>query len=179
MHISEFDPAPSNEALDTERRRWRETRDTRERIEEVVVGIHELTSVAEIAESAHCSANAARKPLAHLTDLGVVRRATGEGMTRYARNDEYFRWRRANELTTENDAKDLLAELERLEVSDERFRERYGVPTPGEVEFPDDADHGEIHDRWTDTGEWETVRREIALHKEAIRMIRRRADTLV
>ena len=97
-------------------------------------------------------------------------------MTRYARNDEYFRWRRANELTTENDAKDLLAELERLEVSDERFRERYGVPTPGKVEFPDDADHGEIHDRWTDTGEWETVRREIALHKEAIRMIRRRAD---
>ena len=177
--MSEFGPAPSNEALETERRQWRETRDTRERIEEVVVGIHELTSVAKIAESAHCSANAARKHLAHLADLGVVRRATGEGMTRYARNDEYFRWRRVNELTTENDAKDLLAELERLEVSDERFRERYGVPTPGKVEFPDDADHGEIHDRWTDTGEWETVRREIALHKEAIRMIRRRADTLV
>jgi DNA-binding transcriptional regulator YhcF (GntR family) len=177
--VSEFGPAPSNEALETERRQWRETRDTRERIEEVVVGIHELTSVAKIAESAHCSANAARKHLAHLADLGVVRRATGEGMTRYVRNDEYFRWRRANELTTENDAKDLLAELERLEVSDERFRERYGVPTPGKVEFPDDADHGEIHDRWTDTGEWETVRREIALHKEAIRMIRRRADTLV
>lgn len=174
--MSEFSPAPSNEALETERRQWRETRDTRERIEEVVVGIHELTSVAEIAESAYCSANAARKHLAHLAGLGVVRRATGEGMTRYARNDEYFRWRRANELTTENDAKDLLAELERLEVSDERFRERYGVPTPGKVEFPDDADHGEIHDRWTDTGEWETVRREIALHKEAIRMIRRRAD---
>jgi DNA-binding transcriptional regulator YhcF (GntR family) len=174
--VSEFGPAPSNEALETERRQWRETRDTRERIEEVVVGIHELTSVAKIAESAHCSANAARKHLAHLADLGVVRRATGERMTRYVRNDEYFRWRRANELTTENDAKDLLAELERLEVSDERFRERYGVPTPGKVEFPDDADHGEIHDRWTDTGEWETVRREIALHKEAIRMIRRRAD---
>jgi len=171
-----FDPAPTDEAFESERQQWVESRDTRERIEEVVVGLRDPTPVAEIADLARCSANAARKHLAHLADLGVVRRVGETGPTRYARNDEYVRWRRANKLATEHDGEELLSGLERLETEEERFREQYDVPTPDGIEFPDDVGHEEINDRWTDAGEWESVRREIAVHKEAIRMVRRRGE---
>ena len=176
MYMSEFGPVPSREALETEREQWAETHDTRERIEDIVVGFRGPTSVAEIAESAHCSANAARKHLSQLADLGIVCRVSEQGTTCYTRNDEYFRWRRANELATEHHIEELLAGLERLEATEERFRERYRVPTPADIEFSDDADHAAIHERWEVSGEWETVRREIALHKEAIRMARRREE---
>lgn len=174
--MGEFGLSPSKEALETEREQWLETRDTRERIKDVAIGLREPAPVAEIAELAHCSANAARKHLTHLADLGIVRRAGGDRTTRYARNDEYVRWRRANELATEQRPDELLAGLERLEATEARFRERYGVPTPEEVDFPDEADHESIHDRWEDTGEWETVRREIDVHKDALRMARRRDE---
>lgn len=174
--MSGFGPGPSEKALEAERRQWTETHDTRERIEAVVLALGDPTPVAEIADLARCSANAARKHLAHLADLGVVRRVGETGTTRYARNDEYVRWHRANELATEHGAEELLSELERLETEEERFRERYEIPTPSDIDFPDDAAHDVIHDRWTDAGDWESVRREIAVHKEAIRMVRRRGE---
>jgi hypothetical protein len=101
-----------------------------------------------------------------------VRQVDAEGTARCVRNDEFFRWRRANELATEHTPEGLLAGLERLEAAEERFREQYGVSTPTEVEFPDETDYEGIHDRWEDTGERETVRREIAVHREATCMAR-------
>ncbi|WP_129114039.1 DUF7342 family protein [Halegenticoccus tardaugens] len=176
--MPEFGPAPSDESIERERERWIETRDTRQRVKDVIVGVREPTPIAALAERAACSPNAARKHLSELADLGVARRWTDGDRARYARNDEYFRWRRANELATERTSEELLDRLRTLKSEDEAFQERYGVPTPDAVSFPPDADHETVHELWETTGEWASIRRDLGVYRDAISMARRKRDGL-
>jgi predicted ArsR family transcriptional regulator len=170
--MSEFDPAPSDEALEQQRKRWVETRDTHQRIKDIIVGIRQPAPIAQIAEQAQCSKNAARKHLTELADLGVAQKETASQRTRYSRNDEYFRWHQANELAATNSAEELFDRLQTLEVVDEEFQERYGVSTPDAVPFPKDADHETIHERWEAIGEWTTIRRDTVIYRDSIRIVR-------
>ncbi|WP_248908396.1 winged helix-turn-helix domain-containing protein [Halocatena marina] len=169
----EFGPTPSDEAIERQREQWVETRDTRQRIKDVIVGIHEPTPVAQIAERAECSPNAARKHLKELADLGVARTWTGQH-TRYARNDEYFRWRRANELATKHTDEELLDRLQSLEAADTEFQEKYEVSTPDAVPFPEDVEHEMVHERWETVNEWASIRRDTGVYHDAIRIAQRR-----
>jgi predicted ArsR family transcriptional regulator len=144
----------------------------------VIVGIREPTSVAQIAEQAQCSKNAARKHLKELADLGVARERTDGQRMQYARNNEYFRWRQANELTTEHSADELLDRLQTLETADDEFQEKYGVTTPDAVPFPEDVDHETIHERWEAAGEWASIRRNTSIYQDVIRITRRQHDEL-
>jgi predicted transcriptional regulator len=170
--MSEFDPAPSDEALEQQREQWVETRDTRQRIKDIIVGIRNPVPSAQIAEQAQCSKNAARKHLKELAALGVARTETASHRTRYARNDNYFRWHRANELAATNSADELLDRLQTLEATDDEFQETFGVSTPDAVSFPEDADHKAIHERWETAGEWASIRRDAAIYRDAIRIAR-------
>lgn len=172
--MTEFDPTPSDEALERQREQWIENHDTRQRIKEIIVGIHDPTSVAQIAEQAQCSANAARKHLKELADLGIARTWTDQ-RTQYARNDEYFRWRRANELATKHTDTELLDRLQSLEASDSEFQEKFGVTTPDAVPFPEDA-HETIHERWEAANEWASIRYDTGIYQDAIRIAQRRQD---
>ncbi|MCH7661143.1 MAG: helix-turn-helix transcriptional regulator [Euryarchaeota archaeon] len=175
--MEEFGPDPSSEALDAEREQW-DGLDTRQRVRQVVTGCRDPTSVAEIAARAGCSENAARKHLVDLADLGVVERHSKGRSNRYARNNEYVRWRQANELVTNHSSEKLFAQLRELEEREAVFRDEYGVGTPNEVAFPDNADHETIHERWEETGEWATIRWQIEIHRDALRMAKRRRDGL-
>lgn len=174
----EFGPSPSDEALEQQREQWVETRDTRQRIKDIIVGIREPAPVAQVAERAQCSKNAARKHLTELANLGVARRITDGQQTRYVRNDEYFRWRRANELADANAAETLLDRLQTLEAVDDEFQEKFGVSTPDAVPFPEDANHETIHERWEAAGEWASIRSDTGIYRDAIRMARRQSDGL-
>jgi len=176
--MSGFSHTPSDDALADEREQWTADRDTSVRIRDVVLGLRDLQSAAAIADRADCSTNAARKHLERLTDLGVAQAVEDGGATRYARNDEYVRWREANELATDHDVETLLDHLEGLEARDDEYREQYGVDAPDAVEFPDDATHETLHERFTATGEWATVRRRMGIYTDAVRMARRRREGL-
>lgn len=172
--MSDFDPAPTEDAERREREEWIETTDTRQRVREVVSGLHEPTPVREIADRAACSENSARKHLADLADLGVVREVSDDQSARYCRNDEFFRWRRANELAREHSVDTLVDRLADLEAEAERYREKYDVASPDEIAVEDAPDHESSHDRWRDATDWATVKRDVSVHRDAIRIARRR-----
>lgn len=174
--MTDFDPAPLEETERREREEWIETTDTRQRVREVVSGLREPTPVREIADQAACSENSARKHLADLADLGVVRETADDQGARYCRNDEFFRWRRANELAREHSVDALADRLADLEAEAERYREEYGVASPDEVPVEDAPDHASAHDRWRDATEWATVRRDVGVHRDAIRIARRQNE---
>lgn len=176
--MSEWGPEPSEDALDAEREEWVESHDTRQRVKDVMIGIREPVPASEVAERAQCSPNAARKHLEEFVDLGVVQARTDGGTRRYVRNDEYFRWRRANRLACTKSAEWLLDELKELEERDEAFREKFETSTPADVRLPDDADHADIHDRLEASREWATIREEMNVYRDAIRMARRSGDEL-
>lgn len=171
--MTEFDPAPSETALAEEREEWTESQDTRQRIRSVVMGLRTPAPVAEIADRAACSSNAARKHLTELLDMGVVREANDNDSTRYVRNEAYVRWRRANELATTHTIDALLGSLEELQGRDEQFQSRFDAPVPEDVELPEGATHAELEARLDALSEWATVRESIDRHREALRIARR------
>ncbi len=74
-----------------------EGEDTKQRVYGAVLHARGPMTAAEIAERADCSEESARTHLSFYTDLGIVIRHEGRPV-RYERNDDYFEWRRVNEL---------------------------------------------------------------------------------
>lgn len=171
--MSEFDPSPSSDTLEREREVRRETRDARQRVREVLLSSREPTGVGTIAERADCSPNTARKHLRDLSDLGIAQGVTEGETTRYRRNDEFVRWRRANRLVERFDPSVLLERIGELEDRDEAFAARFGVASPETVPIPEDADHATVEEHWERVREWAAVRDDLAVVRDALRMARR------
>lgn len=176
--MSDFDPDPSETHLAEEREEWTDGQDTRTRIRTVITGLREPATAAVIAERANCSANAARKHLREFVDLGLARQLDDATGMRYARNDAYFRWRRANELATTQTLEQLLEELQTLESRETQYEDEFEADTPAGVPLPDEATHAELEERLQTVAEWHTIRESINRHKEAVRIARRNDDKL-
>ena len=171
--MAEFDPSPPDDALSQEQTRWRESTNTRDRIQTVVMGQQEPATASKIAERAQCSANAARDHLEAFADLGVIRKCDHPIGTQYVRNESYLHWRRANELRDTHTTEELLDRLAELETTDEAYQAEFDASTPSDVEIPPDATHAEWETQLKELSEWATVRQTIDRHKEALRMARR------
>jgi hypothetical protein len=173
----DFDPAPSDELLKEEEMAWKQTHDTRQRLKHVLTGIRDPTPVSQIAERAQCSAKTARKHLEELVDERLVLKIDDPQGNRYCRNDEYFAWRRAHQLSVEHTEAALLDQLDELETHEQTYHDQFDATTPTDVEFPPEgATHDEIHEMWEALTTWETLRRDIDRYREALRLARKRSD---
>ena len=178
LYMETFDPAPPDDAVTKEQEVWTETTNTRNRIRTVVVGLYEPATVTTIADRAQCSANAARTHLEEFVTLGIVRKHDQSTGARYARNEAYVHWRRANDLAVSHSLEELLDELASLETTHDQFQEQFNASAPSDVDLPPEATHAEIEAQLKTLSEWATVREEIDRHKEAIRIARRTDDRL-
>lgn len=178
--MENFDPAPPDELLEEEETAWKQSHDTRERIKHVLIGLREPTPVSQIAESAHCAAKTARKHLEAFADERLALKIDDPQGTRYCRNDEYFAWRRAHQLSVEHTETALLDRLGELEARVQAYQNQFDATAPSDVAFPpEDATHEEIHELWEALTTWETVVRDIDRYREALRLSRKRSnDTL-
>ena len=70
-------------------------------------------TAAEIADKADCSEESARTHLSFYVDLGIVIHHEGRP-ARYERNDDYFQWRRVNELALNNSVDELQTRVSEL-----------------------------------------------------------------
>jgi len=146
-----------------------EGEDTKQRVYGAVLHAREPMSAAEIAERADCSDESARAHLAFYADLGIVVRHDGRPV-RYERNDDYFEWRRVNELARENTVDELQARVSELTDKVERYRDEYGSNSPADIDVLE-FNAEEIDDVYVDLGEWATVLEERRLHERARRKI--------
>ncbi|MFB6189919.1 MAG: transcriptional regulator [Halapricum sp.] len=139
--------------------------DTKQRVYGAVLHAREPTTVAEIADRADCSAESARTHLSFYADLGIVVRHEGRPV-RYERNDDYFEWRRVNELARENSVEELQTRVSELTDRIETYRDKYGADSPAEVDVLA-FDSERIDDVYAALGEWATVVEERRLHERA------------
>jgi len=146
-----------------------EGEDTKQRVYGAVLHAREPMTAAEIAERADCSAESARTHLSFYADLGIVVRHDGRPV-RYERNDDYFEWRRVNELARENTVDELQARVSELTDKVERYRDEYGSNSPADIDVLE-FNAEEIDDVYVDLGEWATVLEERRLHERARRKI--------
>ena len=146
-----------------------EGEDTKQRVYGTVLHAREPMTAAEVAERADCSAESARTHLSFYADLGIVVRHDGRPV-RYERNDDYFEWRRVNELARENTVDELRARVSELTDALERYRNEYGADSPADVDVLE-FDAAEVDDVYVDLGEWATAIEERRLHERARRKV--------
>jgi predicted transcriptional regulator len=132
---------------------------TDERVYRVAIELTEPTTVAEIANRAECSKNAARRHLKRLTDIGVLTTVVEDPAT-FKRNESYFEWRRLNRLAelSEEEYKDRLGDLL---AEHESYKETYGVDSPGELDPFEYEAFGDSETVWLDLNNWVAIRTEI------------------
>ncbi|ERJ06690.1 transcriptional regulator protein [Halorhabdus tiamatea SARL4B] len=146
-----------------------EDADTKQRVYGAVLHAREPMTAAEISERADCSEDAARAHLSFYADLGIVIRHEGRPM-RYERNDDYFEWRRVNELAREHTVDELQARVSELTDQLESYRDEYNVDSPADVDvLAFDADN--VDDVYVDLSDWATVVEERRLHERARRKV--------
>ena len=144
-----------------------EGEDTKQRVYGAVLHAREPMTAAEIADRADCSEESARTHLSFYSDLGIVIRHEGRPV-RYERNDDYFEWRRVNELARENTVDELQSRVSELTEKIERYRDEYGADSPADVDILE-FDATEVDDVYVDLGDWATAIEERRLHEHARR----------
>ena len=165
--MAEFDPSPSDEAIDDVRQRWRDETDTFGRVYDVILGITESTPYSEIAGIADCSPNTAKKHLERLTEMGIVRADRDSRPARYERNDGYLEWQDAAQLAEELTVEEIIERVQRLERRREEFEERFGTTDPASVSVFDRDDHEAIHEQMDAVSEWQSIDRDIRRYELA------------
>ncbi|THE63417.1 ArsR family transcriptional regulator [Salinadaptatus halalkaliphilus] len=165
--MTDFDPVPSQDAIDDVRSRWRESTDTFRRVYETVLGTTEPMSYADIASTAECSPNAAKKHLDRLAEMGVARAHHDAQPARYERNDGYLEWQEANRLAAESTVDELVDRVATLERRRDDFVDEFGTTTPSDVSVYDRDSHEAIHTRMERVGDWHALERDIRLYELA------------
>ncbi|WP_159904761.1 DUF7342 family protein [Salinirussus salinus] len=142
-----------------------EGENTVQRVYGAVLHAREPMTAAEIAERADCSEESARTHLSFYTDLGIVIRHEGRPV-RYERNDDYFEWRRVNELVQEHTVEELQRRVSELTDRIEAYRDDYGADSPAKVDVLE-FDAEQVDDIYVDLGDWATAIEERRLHERA------------
>jgi DNA-binding transcriptional regulator GbsR (MarR family) len=142
-----------------------EDADTKQRVYGAVLHAREPMTAAEIAERADCSEESARTHLSFYADLGIVIHHDGRP-ARYERNNDYFEWRRVNELANVHTVEELQARVSDLTDQIEAYREEYDADSPGDVDVLE-FDAERVDDVYADLGDWATAIEERRLHERA------------
>jgi len=143
--------------------------DTKQRVYSTVLHAREPMTAAEIAEQADCSTESARTHLSFYADLGIVIAHDGRSV-RYERNDDYFEWRRVDQLAQKHTLDELQARVSELTGKIEAYREEYDADSPAAVDVLA-YDAAQIDDVYADLGDWGTVIEERRLHERARRKV--------
>ncbi len=144
-----------------------EGEDTKQRVYGAVLQAREPMTAAEVAKRADCSEESARTHLSFYFDLGIVVRQEGRPV-RYERNDDYFEWRRVNELAQGNTVEELQARVWELTDRVEAYRKKYDADSPARVDVLE-FDPERIDDVYVELGDWATATGERRLHERARR----------
>ncbi|MFH5801644.1 helix-turn-helix domain-containing protein [Haladaptatus sp. CMAA 1911] len=130
-----------------------------EQVYRIALELSDPTRVTEIADRADCSANAARRHLKRLAEIGLLTRVT-ENPATFKRNEAYFEWRRLNRLA-ELSEQEYKSRLGALLAENETYKETYDVENPDDIDPLDYSEYGDPEQVWLDITNWEAVRQEI------------------
>ena len=153
------DPPTNPPSLAEEWRTQQQNELTRNRIYAVALQLSDPTRVKEVAERADVSKETAREYLKWFAELGVLKQVD-ESPDTFARNEQYFEWRRIQRLQAQPE-EELQEQLEELTRKERAFRERFDTDSPDAVDALEHAEYDDVESVWMELREWRTVRRRI------------------
>ena len=145
---------------------WKSSTTARERIKEILEETTTYSKVRTIADRARVSEPTTRKYLNELVEEGIGTTEQDGRTTLYKRNQGRLVDRRIEELRTTCSHKELVEGIQEMKESIGEFRATYGVESPEDLVIElEPGDEG-----WSDVGQWQSTRRNLALAKAAIQV---------
>jgi len=147
------------------RKEWKDETTPFERVYEVVEGIQNGQSAADIAERALVSEPTARRHCEALVNTGFAETTQDGRTTLYRHNPDRALLTRMQELRADADRADLLESIERMKATIRGYEEEYDALSPEELARDLDPDDAES---WTDLSDWRTTRQNLAVAQAAL-----------
>ena len=146
-----------------------ETDSAEERVYSVLLQTRSPTSATAIADQADCDPKTATKYLKWFSKLGIATEHDGDPTT-YERNDQYFEWRRVNDLASSYSPGELQTRVEDLLERIQTYEERYDADRPVDVNTLAPPDGISTETAFREVTDWETARTELRRHERARRL---------
>jgi len=162
--MREFQPVPDRGGSES---RWQDGTDTFGRVYEVVLGATSPTPYTEISELADCSANAAKKHLERLAEMGIVRVDAESRPAAYERNDGYLEWQDATRIADDLSVDEIIDRVAELESKRVEYETECDAAEPGAVSVFDETEHETLHERMQAVSDWHGVIRDLRLYELA------------
>lgn len=156
-------PSPDHPTFDNP---FEEEASAEERVYNTLLQTRAPSSATAIAEQAACDPKTARKYLQWFAKLGIAVEHTGDPIT-YERNDQYFEWRRVNELASTYSPNDLQSRVQNLLERIRTYEKRYDADHPADVDSLAAPNGISTETAFSDVTDWETARTELRRHERA------------
>jgi len=145
---------------------WTSSTTARERVKEILEETTTYSKVSTIADRARVSEPTTRKYLNELVEEGSVPPNRTAVLHYIKRNQGRLVDRRIEELRTTCSHQELVEGIQDMKESIAEFRETYGVESPEDLVIElEPGDEG-----WSDVGQWQSTRRNLAIAKAAIQV---------
>lgn len=168
--MGDFDPNPANAAIEEAKEHWKEQTDTFGRVYYTILGVTEFTYYPEIASTANCAENSAKKHLERLAEMGLVERDSRVELPRYRRNDTYFEWREASRIADDLSKDKIVERVGELESRVADFEDQFGTDDPSTVSLGDQSSDQSVHAWLKEISEWQSIERDIHLYELAFHL---------
>ena len=143
-----------------------ESTTARERIKEIHEETTTFSKVSTIADRARVSEPTTRKYLNELVEEEIGTTEQDGRTTLYKRDQGRLVDRRIEELRTACSHQELVEAIQDMKESIAEFRETYDVESPEDLVIElEPGDEG-----WSDVGQWQSTRRNLAIAKAAIQV---------
>ena len=140
-----------------------------ERVYSVLLQTRSPTSTRAIADRAACDPKTATKYLQWFAKLGIATEHDGDPTT-YERNDQYFEWRRVDDLASSYSPGELQTRVQDLLDRVRTYEERYDADRPADVDALSPPDGISPETAFRELTDWETARTELRRHERARRL---------
>ena len=145
---------------------WTSSTTARERVKEILEETTTYSKVSTIADRARVSEPTTRKYLNELVEEGFGTTEQNGRTTLYKRNQGRLVDRRIEELRTTCSHQELVEGIQEMKESIAAFRATHDVESPEDLVIElEPGDEG-----WSDVGQWQSTRRNLAIAKAAIQV---------
>lgn len=158
---------PIDQGAEEMRQRWKDRTSTPARMYLVLLETSEYTRYDDIATVADCAPNTAEKYLDWFVDMGIAQGFGESDSVYYRRNDAYFEWFEAYNISKEMEESAIIERIDELEDMEKEVSHHFDTDNPFTLRTLDPTSDTPDSERLAKIGEWQSLRQNIGLYRLA------------
>lgn len=161
---------PIDQGVEEMRQRWKNRTSTPARVYLVLLETSEYTRYDDIATVADCAPNTAEKYLDWFVDMGIAEGFGESDSVYYRRNDAYFEWFDAYNISNQMEESAIIEQIDELEDRESEIAGYFDTDDPSTLRVLDPSNDTPDSERLAKISEWQSIKQEIGLYRLAHRL---------